>query len=72
MMVSATIGHKKVTISEHASLVLSALRELEKAGLIEDGSANIYVEPGCDPGTLVGQAGAVVTRRGQQFVEQLT
>lgn len=69
MRVTATIGHKKVTVSKHAADVLSALCELEDAGLIEAGRT-IQVDPGYDAGSLEGDTPPVVTHLGRVFVYQ--
>lgn len=72
MMIKAKIGHMEVSISEGAATVLGHLVELEQAGLIENGSTSIGVDPGYDAGSLEGQAAPVVTRRGEQFIQQTT
>jgi len=70
-MITATIGHKKVSVSKHASLVLASLYELENAGLIENGCTELFVEPGYDAGSLETQAAPILTRHGNVFVQQM-
>lgn len=72
MRIKATLRNKEtITISEHAASVLAALVELEKAGLIENGSSTLLVDGGYDEGSLETTASSCVTHKGREFVEKM-